>query len=214
MGRPIAQTVTVAAAVATGYAESQSLGAAGPLTLNGSLVTGGVGIPTHPARATVASAGDDHLISFIFVGTIVDPGNPLNTLPYTETVAGTNAGSSSTVHDFATITSISGSAATASTVTAGTLATASSPWVPWDVNVRTQFEVGFGVTVLTSTTWQLEVTLDDIYDTTVTPTAVVYNSLSGKTDNETGGITAVVRASRLTLTAAGSARLSQIQQGD
>lgn len=215
MGRPVVTTVIAAAAVATGYATSQSLGGAGNLTLNGSLVTAGVGTPTHPARPTVASVGDDSGITFTFTGTIRDPGNPSGTIPFTETVAGTNSLNSTPVHDFVTITNIAGSGATAGNVTAGTIATASGPWVPWDTNVRTKFEISAaGVVAAGSPTWGVDVTFDDIYAVPNTPTVFPWADLQAKTGNAFSYINQPVRASRLTLVAAGTVTLTQTSQGD
>lgn len=216
MGRPVVTTVVVAAAVATGYALAQSLGSAGNLTLNGSLVSGGVGTPANPARPTVASVGDDSGITFTFTGTIPDPANPGGTVAYSEIVAGTNAGNSTPAHDFATITNIAASGATAANVTAGTTETASGPWVPWDANVRTKFEVSAaGVVVAGSPTWQVDLTYDDIYNNPNTPTVFVDGDLTGKTGNAAAVIANPgVRASRLTVVVAGTVTLTQTQQGD
>jgi hypothetical protein len=215
VGRPVVTTVSSATADADGYATSQSLGAAGPLTLDGALVSGGVGTPEHPCRVTVTSAGDDSGIDFIVTGTGPDPGNPSGTVAISETIAGANIGVATTLHDFSTVTDISGSDATAGDVTAGTSETASGPWVPWDVNVRTKFEVSAaGVVTEGSPTWQVDVTFDDIFANPNSPAVTVWTELSGKTGDTFGYINQPVRASRLTLVAAGTVRLTQTQQGD
>lgn len=118
-----ASTVTkqLAAAAATGIALAQSLAAAGNLTLNGSLTSGGVATLDTQRQLIITSAGDDHLLTWTVIGTD-DPGNPIK-----DSFAGANGVATSNLN-FKTITSIRGSGATASTVTAGTNGVGASPW--------------------------------------------------------------------------------------
>lgn len=215
MGRPIVTSVSSDTADADGYAQSQALVGAGNLTLNGALVSGGVGTPENPCRVTVTSAGNDSALSWVIAGTGPDPGNPDGTVAIQETIDGANIGVATTLHEFSTVTSIHGDGATAANVTAGTSETASGPWVPWDTNVRTKFEVSAaGVVQSGSPTWQVDVTFDSPYDTAA-PTPFVWTELSAKTGNAFGVIANPgVRASRLTLVAAGTVQLTQTQQGD
>lgn len=218
MGRPVVTTVTLNAAVANGYAQSQSPGGAGNLTLNGSLVVNGVGTPDHPRRVGITSAGDDTGRIFTVYGTSrPETGG----VAISEAVAGTNGGTAVPTQDFATVTRIAVDGATAGAVTAGTTSTGSGPWVPWDANVRTKFEVAAAVNVLAGApSWTVEVTFDDVYGTNLPsgvtfPRAFPWASLSGKTGDTFDVIqNPGVRASRLTVTGVGSAQLTQSQQGD
>lgn len=219
MGRPVVQTVTLVAAVANGIALSQSLGAAGNLTLNGSLVSGGVATLDSGGaarRVVIHSVGDDSSLTWTITGTKPDPGNSTQSIAATETLAGANAGDAVSLTDFLTVSQIHGSAATAGNVTAGTNGTGSGPWVPWD-NFQPPFQVGVAARVLSGTpTYQLDVTYDDVYDT-ATPNAVAWSNMTGKTADAQTALTesngaVPVSASRLTLTAVGSVRLTQSQQ--
>lgn len=213
MPHPIVTTVTAIAGVANGLALTQSLGAAGLLTLNGSLVAGGLDAPR---RIIVTSAGNDSAITFNITGTArtEQGGGPLS-----ETIAGANAGVAQTTQDFATVSSIAASGATASTVTAGTNGVASGPWVVWDVYADDFQVMAQGNVLSGSPTYQLDVTLDDVFGTWLPanvpfPRASPYGGLVGATGNVMAQITGPVRASRLTLTAFGSVQLTQQQQGN
>lgn len=218
MGRPIVSTVTLVAGVANGYALSQTPGGAGNLTLNGSLVTVGVGIPDAPRRAIITTTADETGRIFTFYGTSrPETGG----IAISEAVAGVNNGVLTTTQDFATITRIATDGATAGALTAGTNATGSGPWVPWDTNSLTKFEVSAAANVLSgSPTYQLDVTFDDVYGTGLPsgilfPRAFQWPSMTGKTGDAFDTIqNPGVRASRLTLTVVGSVQLSQTQQGN
>jgi hypothetical protein len=213
MGRPISETVTLVAAVANGYATTQALGAAGPLALNGSLVTGGVGVPDAPRRVIITSAGNDSGITWTITGT---QRSQQNSSPLVEVIKGANIGVAASTQDFATVTSIVGSGATAGNVTAGTNGTGSGPWVPWS-DYAVDFQVSCAGNVLSGApTWQVDYTYDDVFDPAVLasgPVVFVHASLQGQVGSADGVLPNAVRASRLTLTAVGSVRLTQLQQG-
>lgn len=224
MGRPIVQTVSLVAAVANGIALSQALGAAGNLTLNGSLVSGGVATLDSGGaarRVVIHSVGDDSTLTWTIAGTKPDPGNSTQSIAATETLAGANAGDAVSLTDFLTVIKVSGSQATAGNVTAGTNGTGSGPWVPWD-NFQPPFMVSVSAYVLSGAPeYQLDVTYDDVYGTWLQPgqqvVAVPWPDMQNKFGNAQTCIDASrgpvpVRASRLTLIAVGAVRLSQMQQ--
>lgn len=214
---PITSTVTLAAAVANGYAQAQVVAAGGvPLTLNGSLVVAGVGTPDAPRRVIIASGGNDSAITFTITGT----NRPeMQGSALVETLTGTNGGTAVSTQDFATVTKIVSSAAAAGNVTVGTNGTGSGPWVPWDT-YQTDFLVTcVGYVLAGSPTWGVEYTYDDVFGLWLPsgvpfPRAVPLASLTAQTGT---GFDAKMdsprRASRLTLTAVGSAQLVQQQQG-
>lgn len=216
MGLLITTTVTLAAAVANGYALSQTPGAAGNLVLNGSLVTAGVGIPPAPARVGITSADNDSGRKFTITGTArPEQGGAV----ISETVTGANAGTVLTTQDFASITQIATDGATAGAVTSGTGLMASGPWVPWS-EYAPDFEVSCAGTLVSGApTWQVDYTYDNVLQpgilagTPYYPTVFVHGNLQGMVASGDGFLTGPVRASRLTLVAAGTVRLVQTQQG-
>lgn len=127
-----ASTITKAlvAASATNIATSQTPLAAGFLTLNGSAVSGGVATLDTQRRIILTSAGNDSGLTWTVIGTN-EGGSAIK-----DVFAGANGVAQSNL-DFLTITSIYGSGATASTVTAGTNTVGSSPWKLFDNYIGT-----------------------------------------------------------------------------
>ena len=147
--------LALAAASANNIATSQSLASAGNLTLNGSTVSGGFATLDTARRVLITSAGNDSGISWTVTGT------GANGATFSETLTGGNAVGVYTKHDFATVTSITGSGASASTVTAGTNTIGSTqPWVvdEW----ANPAEFGYGITVSGSATYLIEGSMDDL----------------------------------------------------
>ncbi len=220
MGRPVVRSLNPAAAQSTGYALSQGpLGGALALALNGALVNAaGVGVPDVARRVYITSAGDDSGITWTIVGT---NRNEMGNSALTETIAGGNGAGSPAIstQDFATVTSITSSGATAGTVTAGTGATVADCWVVWDQN-QTDFAVSvMGNVISGPPTWTCEYTYDDPFGLWL-PVGVsfprplahaILKNLAISLDGSFGP--APIRASRLTLTALGSLQMTQPQAG-
>lgn len=116
-------TATAGTSAPTGIALSQSLVAAGPLTLNGASASGGVATLSPPQNVVIASAGNDSTLVWTISGT--DYGGS----PISETLAGANAGNATSALLYATVTSIVGSKAAAGTVEAGVGGSVYSPWL-------------------------------------------------------------------------------------
>lgn len=218
MGRPIVTSLTLGAAVANGISLTQAPAAA-PLLLNGASVVKGVAVLDVPRRIIITSSGNDSGITFKITGTSRPE---MGGAVFSETVAGTNAGIAASTQDFATVTSIVPSGAVAANVTAGTNTTASGPWVAWDQNVRTGFQVSVAGNVISGApNWQLDYTQDDVFGTWLPPGVpfprpIKSNdpNLSNQVGNSDGVINWPVRASRLTLIAIGQVQLTQTQEGD
>lgn len=93
--------------------------------------------------------------------------------------------------------------------------TGSSAWIPVDYrqapfNLGIQVDVSGGATL----TWVVETTMDNIYDSSITPMAStdISGSLSTGTGDESGGITTPCRAVRLNCTiTSGTATMTVIQ---
>ena len=188
--------VTLAAASANNIALSQSLGSAGNLTLNGSLVTGGVATLDVPRRVLITSAGNDSGITFTITGT------GANGLSLVETITGGNAVAVFTNHDFATVTKISGSGATASTITVGTNGVGSSVPIIMDTMVNPA-NYGCAVTVTGTVTYTVEISYDDfapLFDLNAnTPTWFGASGFTSQTSNQNGNIVGPCTMIRLTV---------------
>ncbi len=215
MSRPIYTSATTAAVAATGISLSQSLLAAGDLLINGTLVTAGVANFVNPQRVTVTSAGNDAGMTWTVTGTArPEMGGAVQV----ETFQGANGVATST-QDFVTVTKIHGSAATASTVTAGRSLTGSGPWVVWS-EFQTNQQVSYASYVTGSPTWQIDITYDDVFGlwlpASVPFARAVATAITGETGNLSGNLTGTIgpfRASRVTLVAAGSVQTVWTQEG-
>lgn len=125
-------TKSLTAASANNIALSQSLAAAGTLLINGAAASGGIATLDSQRRIAIASAGNDAGIAWTIIGTD-DSGSPIK-----DTFAGVNnPGVAQSNLDFKTVASITGSGATASTVTAGTDTVGSSPWQLFSDTINT-----------------------------------------------------------------------------
>lgn len=135
--RPVTASVgPLTAATANNIALSQTPGAAGALTLNGALATGGVATLSSPQRIKITTA--DTTTTFTVVGT-----TPTGSL-LTETLIAVGGSAASTL-DYSTVTSIKVNQGTTAAVTVGTSGIGSTPWVrtdEWaDSNVSIQCDV-------------------------------------------------------------------------
>ena len=213
--RPVIFSKQLAAAVSAGLAASQSLAAAGDLTLNGSLVVGGVGVLDTQRRVIITSAGNDSGITWTVKGT------NQSGAPITDVFAGGDAAAAQSNLDFLTVTSIYGSGATASTVTAGTNTVGSSEWrmpssyvTPFILDIETF--PGSGVT------YNVEYTQSNFYGAPgqadspmrsyADPPNVVA-ALSAATTQKSTQLTYPVRGWRVTITAGTSALEVEALQG-
>lgn len=122
-----AQVGPLAAASANGYTTTQAGVAGTALALNGSLVTGGFGVPDKPRRVTITSAGNDSANSFTITGRSIANGPILS-----EVVTGANVGVATSALNYIQVISIVPTSNTAANVTAGTSAVASTDWIRLD----------------------------------------------------------------------------------
>jgi hypothetical protein len=122
--RPVTVTAgPLTAATANNIALSQTPGAAGPITLNGSLVVGGVAIIGNAQRITLTTADSTH--------TAVLSGTDWAGSPISETVA-FNGTSVTSVLSYKTVTSIVVNAALTAAITVGTSGIGTTQWVRLD----------------------------------------------------------------------------------
>ena len=227
MGNPVWSQVQVPAGAGNGIALSQSLAGAGNLTLNGALVSGGVATLSPPRRVYITSAGNDAGITFTVYGTD-RYGTSISEVMQGANGAATSRGVGYSVNDFLTVTRIAASGATASTVTAGTGAVASSPWFGWSHEIA-PLQVGIGCEVSGTATATVEHTYDDpnaAYPGAPQPNAnspplawadPVINAVSANTQTSLpgpNGVPSVVFASRLTVfSGTGTVTFQAIQAG-
>lgn len=90
--------------------------------------------------------------------------------------------------------------------------TGTSNWIPLDFK-QSPFNIGFGVVVNGTVTYDVEHTFDDVYDPTVTPVAFDHSSIVAQTTNKDGNYAFPVRAIRLNNTAGTGATTITILQG-
>lgn len=126
----------------------------------GAITVGSYGTATLDVcrQVIVTSAGDDSANTFTVTGT------DWNGTPISETFAGANAGVATSVLGYLTITSITSSAAVASTLTIGTNTVAYSPWVRFD-DYAGNAQVTIQCTVSGTVNYNVQETLDDCNDT-------------------------------------------------
>lgn len=74
-----------------------------------------------------------------------------------------------------------------------------SAWIPLDYK-QNPFNVGFGVVLSGTATYTIQHTFDDVFNSTIIPTAFDHDTVAGKTTNEDGNYAFPVRAVRLNVT--------------
>ena len=88
--------------------------------------------------------------------------------------------------------------------------TGSTAWIPLDYK-QSPFNVGFGVTVTGTVTYQIEHTFDDVFDSIITPVAFSHSTASGSTNTD-GNYAFPIRAVRITVsTGTGDVKLNLLQ---
>lgn len=189
--RPIVNTYTVIASSSAGVCASQTPAGAGELTLDGSLISGGILTLATPQHISVSCAGSDAAKTFTVTGT------DFIGAALSETIAGSAGSITNGTKNFKTVTSVTVSAATAGAVTVGVLGVLETPWIPLNVQI-TPFSYSYQVDIGTAT-FTVEGTLDNTQDNSITPTPFTVQS-SGSAD-VTGAATAPVMAVRVKVTA-------------
>ena len=197
-GPPVAVTETVTGANTSTVSTTKLFSSVTSVTISGASAAGvtvgmnGVATLDTGRRVLFTSAGDDSAISFTVTGTNID-GSTIS-----ETLAGVNASTAYTVLDYKTVTSITTSAAIASTLTVGTNGVASSPWVYFDA-YSSMAQVAIQLTASGTVNYTLQQTLDNPNRTTnttqpntyqVTPAGVTWVSSS---DSNAVGATGTIQ---------------------
>lgn len=195
---PVTLTKVLPTASAAGICKGQTLAAAGNLTLDGTLVSGGVADLGTQRRVAFISAGDDSKATATLYGTR-EGGAVIN-----EALPLTNKGTATTVLDFLNVATIAVDSKIASTVTVGTSGTGSTPWIMPNFHL-TPFDLTLNTELTGSVTYNLETTQDDYwtpprsnYD--VTPQPNVYEVVQGATAAAVNVLNTAVTGYRLTIT--------------
>lgn len=179
--RPIVSTVgPLTAASANNISLSQTPGAAGALTLNGSTVTNGIATLDHARRVLITTADTTH--TFTVTGT-----TPTGTT--ISEVVGPITTSAATVQDYLTVTSVTINGGATAAVTVGTNGVASTPWMRMDEWARP--EISIQCNVSGTVNYTVQGTLDDPNSPTnpVLPSAVTWvNSPDTAAVGATGAI--------------------------
>lgn len=209
MGNLNQVSLAYTAAAANNIAQSQSPGA-GAITLNGSLVTGGVAVLDAARRVLLTSGSSDTGITFTVVGTNRN-GNAM-----TETVTG-GATTASTTQDFKTVSSVTHSGSVAGTLTIGTSGIGSSQWVAVD-NAENPVNVGIGVVISGTINFTVEYTYDNVNApfTGTFPTVFPITALTSKAVNTDGSLLTpafAVRVTQNSFTNPGNLKMIVIQSG-
>ena len=154
--RPIVQTRQLDAGVNTGVAQDQQLGAAGDLTLDGTLVVGGVAQLDAQRQIRLESSGNISATNFTVTGTD-DQGRTIS-----ETLAGPNANTIVTELNFRTATQIAADASFGTDIEVGTNGIGASQEIPLD-----QYISPFNVSLFLGITGTVDVTVqftaDDVF---------------------------------------------------
>ena len=89
--------------------------------------------------------------------------------------------------------------------------TGSTAWIPLDYK-QSPFNVGFGVVVTGTVTYDIEHTFEDVFDSSITPTAFQHSTVVGQSANANSNYAFPIRAVRVNVTAGtGSATLTLLQ---
>jgi hypothetical protein len=154
MSRILHRTAGVITLDRDGIAASQTPGAAGPLTLNGVGVSGGIATLTPPRRVAIFSGSNIAARVFTVTGT------DRNGAVVTDTITGINNTTVSTRKLFKTVTSISVDAATGAAVEAGWTATSITSWI--HVANLNHVRVGVDVPAGATVTYSIEATMENL----------------------------------------------------
>lgn len=213
--RPIQRTIDIAAATANGIVTATTPANGVDLTLNGSLVSGGIATPTYPTQVSFASTSNLSTVTFTVYGTGTD-NNPL-----AEVIVGPNNTTVTGTKTFKTVNRIAVATATTFTtevVVAGTAAVGigTGAWWPLDIYVPNQVTT-ISVNLLGAATcsYTTEYTNEDPFDTSITQLAVAHPVAaiaSGSTD-QTAFTTTLMRAVRFNVVSgSGQVRVTVVQQ--
>lgn len=180
------------AAVADGICQSQTPLAAGDLTINGALASGGVANLSSQRQVLFTFAADETGKTFTLYGTD-DSGSPIS-----ESVAGA-AATAVSVLNYKTVTRIAIDQASAGAITVGTNGVGATPPIVFD-QYLTPFQLGISMQNVSGTVnYTLQNTYDDILKDGVTVDTKWWDhaTIASKTADFEGSQLVPVKASRI-----------------
>ena len=189
--RPIRITTTLTAANAQAISSANSYSAAGAVTFNGSEVSGGIVSFATPRPIAFDSTSNENGKVFTFTGTVLQGGGSVS-----EALTATLS-SGRSVNFFFTVTGITVGSATAGAVKFGTDGTGGSNPIPVDYLVA-PFAVGVAAVLTTgSANWTLQLTNDNVFDSTATPVWIDDATHTSKSASFSAAVTNPCRAMRI-----------------
>jgi hypothetical protein len=201
---------TLAAASVNNIAQSQTPGAAGNLTLNGSAVAGGVATLDTQRQVLISQAADETGHTFTVYGA-TDSGAAIS-----EAVAGSSGASVHTVQSFKTVTRVAISAAATGALQVGTNGVGAAPWKILDTAAQSPMNLGLAVIVSGTVNYTVNYCYDDPNSPVVAtgPTAFSLSALAAKATTLDSNITFPVMAVQLQINSGtGTATLVVLEQG-
>lgn len=196
--RPIRITKSLTAGAVAAVAASQTPAGAGALTINGSLASGGVATFATARRVLFTFAGADAARTFTLTGT-----NGSGTI-ITEKVSGANTGTSVSLQDYLTVTSILVDAATAGAVQVGTNTVGSTNWQELSREISPE-NVSLAVEVTGTVNYTVEYCYDGVQagpginQAVPVPTVWALPAMLAQTTNKDASLQAPVGAIRCTI---------------
>jgi hypothetical protein len=171
---------------------SQTPGAAGAMTLTATPV-----VLDTQRRVLVSCAGNNLAVAFAITGT------KNNGIAVGEVLAGTNGGTTESIFDYKTVSSVVISAASTGAVTVGTSAKGSTDWI--NVESRKEiFSMSVALTLTGAATFSIETTNSHYLASPLFPTStinVVPSTVTAAVASTVWAPSAIVHAWRLTITA-------------
>lgn len=201
---------SLATADTDGIAESQTPGAAGALTLDGALVTGGVailGTDRVQRRVLITAAADDSGRTFTVTGTD-GYGRTIS-----EDVTGPDTTTASTTLDFQTVTEVSVDAATAGAITVGTSGVGASVVRPMNL-YQSPVNISLGASVSGTVDYTVQHTFDDVFQTDDGLTFFPHADLADQTATADGNYAFPVTGIRVLMNSGTGTVSFTIIQGD
>lgn len=211
--RPIVITMAPTALDRDGIALSQTPSGAGAVTLNGTLVSGGVATMGAVSAVGIYSASNISNRTFTITGT------DHYDFPISETgLTGPNNGTIVSAKSYKTVTAMTISGAAAGAIEVGPTGAGISRAVPLDRNNQAGFQVGLGLTISGTVSATVQHTFDDPFASTFDPYTATWHDhedLATETATVDGNYAYPPSAVRLKIvsSASGTATLTIIQQG-
>lgn len=189
------KTVTLTLAVdRDGICAAQQAAGAGDLTIDGALASGGAFSQSTAQQVGIYSAGNLAGVTFTVYGTGYDSSGRYSA-SLSDAVTGPNNSTVETTSYYMTVSRVAVSGAVGSDVEVGLVDEAVSQIIP--INRLTDFSMGLQTVVSGTIDYDVEFTMRDVFDTSVTLTWAPATDMDGATASATSAINAGVQAVRV-----------------